>query len=49
MQSHSVGSVFFGAFAFGIGFDTATTAWWDKHNKGVSSDSNSWANREHEQ
>lgn len=32
----SVGSIFFGAFAFGIGFDLATTAWWDSHNKGVS-------------
>ncbi|KAM0747527.1 hypothetical protein T439DRAFT_328767 [Meredithblackwellia eburnea MCA 4105] len=29
-----VGSVFFGAFAFGIGFDTACSNWWDKHNKG---------------
>lgn len=32
----SVGTVFFGAFAFGIGYDTVTTAWWDRHNKGVS-------------
>ncbi|ETS60327.1 hypothetical protein PaG_05523 [Moesziomyces aphidis] len=31
-----VGSIFFGAFAFGIGYDLATTAWWDAHNKGVS-------------
>ncbi|CBQ71407.1 probable QCR9-ubiquinol--cytochrome-c reductase subunit 9 [Sporisorium reilianum SRZ2] len=29
-----VGTIFFGAFAFGIGFDLATTAWWDAHNKG---------------
>ncbi|KDN53177.1 putative QCR9-ubiquinol--cytochrome-c reductase subunit 9 [Tilletiaria anomala UBC 951] len=29
-----VGTVFFGAFAFGIGYDTATTAWWDNHNRG---------------
>ncbi|SOV09623.1 probable QCR9 - ubiquinol--cytochrome-c reductase subunit 9 [Ustilago sp. UG-2017a] len=29
-----VGSIFFGAFAFGIGYDLATTAWWDSHNKG---------------
>lgn len=35
---NSVGTIFFGAFAFGIGFDLATTAWWDAHNKGVSFD-----------
>ncbi|SAM86251.1 probable QCR9-ubiquinol--cytochrome-c reductase subunit 9 [Ustilago bromivora] len=29
-----VASIFFGAFAFGIGYDLATTAWWDSHNKG---------------
>ncbi|KAK4053799.1 qcr9 subunit 9 of the ubiquinol cytochrome-c reductase complex [Microbotryomycetes sp. JL201] len=23
-----------GAFAFGMGFDKVTTAWWDAHNKG---------------
>ncbi|KAJ1020234.1 hypothetical protein NDA18_005834 [Ustilago nuda] len=34
LHSISVGSIFFGAFAFGIGYDLATTAWWDSHNKG---------------
>nr|CDI56676.1 probable QCR9-ubiquinol--cytochrome-c reductase subunit 9 [Melanopsichium pennsylvanicum 4] len=34
MSLANVGSIFFGAFAFGIGFDLATTAWWDAHNKG---------------
>ncbi|PWY97973.1 putative QCR9-ubiquinol--cytochrome-c reductase subunit 9 [Testicularia cyperi] len=29
-----VGSIFFGAFAFGIGYDLATTAWWNAHNRG---------------
>ncbi|SGY77226.1 BQ5605_C005g03582 [Microbotryum silenes-dioicae] len=28
-----VGTVFFGAFAFSMGFDVATQNWWDKHNK----------------
>ncbi|CDS02125.1 hypothetical protein [Sporisorium scitamineum] len=32
-----VGTIFFGAFAFGIGYDLATTAWWDAHNKGLGS------------
>lgn len=31
-----VPTIFLGAFAFSIGFDTATTKWWDAHNKGVS-------------
>jgi hypothetical protein len=31
-----VSSVFIGAFTFSIGFDLATTAFWDYHNKGVS-------------
>ncbi|PWN25943.1 ubiquinol-cytochrome C reductase [Jaminaea rosea] len=29
-----VGSIFFGAFAFGLGFDTATNKLWENHNKG---------------
>ncbi|CEQ39864.1 SPOSA6832_01435 [Sporobolomyces salmonicolor] len=29
-----VGTVFFGAFAFGIGYDKVTSAWWDSHNAG---------------
>ncbi|BGP53763.1 hypothetical protein JCM8202_005535 [Rhodotorula sphaerocarpa] len=29
-----VGTVFFGAFAFGITYDKVTTAWWDSHNRG---------------
>ncbi|PWN31590.1 ubiquinol-cytochrome C reductase [Meira miltonrushii] len=29
-----VGTVFFGAFAFGIAYDTATTRAWNNHNKG---------------
>ncbi|KAN0064888.1 Cytochrome b-c1 complex subunit 9, mitochondrial [Thecaphora frezii] len=29
-----VGTVFFGAFAFGIGYDVATQKWWDAHNHG---------------
>ncbi|KPV75741.1 uncharacterized protein RHOBADRAFT_43165 [Rhodotorula graminis WP1] len=29
-----VGSIFFGAFAFGLTFDKATSAWWDNHNQG---------------
>jgi hypothetical protein len=32
----SVGTVFFGAFAFGIGFDTVSQKLWDSHNRGVS-------------
>lgn len=31
-----VTSVFLGAFGFSIGFDLATSAFWDFHNKGVS-------------
>ncbi|KAG8736129.1 hypothetical protein FRC10_009661 [Ceratobasidium sp. 414] len=31
-----VSTIFAGAFAFSIGFDQATTAFWDNHNKGVS-------------
>lgn len=34
-NTRSVGTIFASAFAFGIGFDTATQMWWDKHNKGV--------------
>ncbi|PWN98091.1 putative QCR9-ubiquinol--cytochrome-c reductase subunit 9 [Tilletiopsis washingtonensis] len=29
-----VGTVFFGAFAFGIGFDTVSQKLWDSHNRG---------------
>ncbi|GAA98125.1 uncharacterized protein L969DRAFT_16088 [Mixia osmundae IAM 14324] len=29
-----VGTIFFGAFAFGIGYDKATSAFWEYHNKG---------------
>lgn len=35
-RSHSVGTVFFGAFAFGLGYDTLTQRLWDNHNRGVS-------------
>jgi hypothetical protein len=31
-----VTTVFLSAFSFSIGFDLATTAYWDYHNKGVS-------------
>jgi hypothetical protein len=31
-----VTTVFASAFAFSIGFDLATSAWWDAHNRGVS-------------
>ena len=31
-----VSSVFLGAFAFSMGFDVITSAWWDRHNRGVS-------------
>ncbi|WFD47392.1 qcr9 subunit 9 of the ubiquinol cytochrome-c reductase complex [Malassezia furfur] len=31
---NTVGTIFTGAFLFGIGFDTATQMWWDRHNKG---------------
>lgn len=31
----SVGTIFAGAFGFGIAFDTLTEKWWDFHNKGV--------------
>jgi ubiquinol-cytochrome c reductase subunit 9 len=31
-----VTSVFLGAFGFSMGFDLATSAWWDAHNRGVS-------------
>lgn len=34
-RKNSVGTIFTGAFLFGIGFDTATQMWWDRHNKGV--------------
>ncbi|WFD36934.1 qcr9 subunit 9 of the ubiquinol cytochrome-c reductase complex [Malassezia cuniculi] len=27
-----VGSIFAGAFAFGIAFDTISQKWWDAHN-----------------
>ncbi|ORY59407.1 cytochrome b-c1 complex subunit 9 [Leucosporidium creatinivorum] len=37
-----VGTVFFGAFAFGIGYDKATSAWWDNHNRGKQ-----WADIRH--
>ncbi|CDR42807.1 RHTO0S07e04324g1_1 [Rhodotorula toruloides] len=29
-----VGTVFTGAFAFGIVYDKVTSAWWDAHNAG---------------
>lgn len=29
-----VGSIFFGAFAFGLTYDMATSKFWDSHNKG---------------
>ncbi|GFZ42622.1 hypothetical protein JCM24511_00339 [Saitozyma sp. JCM 24511] len=29
-----VTSVFLGAFGFSMGFDLATSAWWDAHNRG---------------
>ncbi|SHO79077.1 Similar to S.cerevisiae protein QCR9 (Subunit 9 of ubiquinol cytochrome-c reductase (Complex III)) [Malassezia sympodialis ATCC 42132] len=29
-----VGTIFAGAFGFGIAFDTLTEKWWDYHNKG---------------
>lgn len=32
-----VTTIFTGAFAFGVGYDLATTAWWDAHNRGVRS------------
>lgn len=32
---NSVGTILSGAFLFGIGFDTATQIYWDKHNQGV--------------
>lgn len=31
-----VSTVFLSAFTFSIGFDLATSAWWDAHNRGVS-------------
>jgi hypothetical protein len=31
-----VSTVFLSAFTFSIGYDLATTAWWDAHNRGVS-------------
>lgn len=34
--SNSVGTVFAGAFAFGIGFDVVTQRLWKNHNRGVS-------------
>jgi ABC-type spermidine/putrescine transport system permease subunit II len=34
--TYSVGTVFTGAFAFGLGFDTLATKLWDNHNAGVS-------------
>ncbi|WFD27890.1 hypothetical protein MNAN1_002898 [Malassezia nana] len=30
----TVGTIFAGAFGFGIAFDTLTEKWWDNHNKG---------------
>ena len=30
-----VTAIFTGAFAFGVGFDTAITSFWDTWNKGV--------------
>lgn len=30
-----VTAIFTGAFAFGVGFDTAITSFWDSWNKGV--------------
>ncbi|PWN92745.1 cytochrome b-c1 complex subunit 9 [Acaromyces ingoldii] len=29
-----VGTVFFGAFAFGLGFDTVSQKLWESHNRG---------------
>ncbi|KAK1927499.1 putative ubiquinol-cytochrome c reductase complex 7.3 kDa protein [Papiliotrema laurentii] len=29
-----VSTVFLSAFTFSIGFDLATSAWWDAHNRG---------------
>ncbi|KAF9449885.1 putative QCR9-ubiquinol--cytochrome-c reductase subunit 9 [Macrolepiota fuliginosa MF-IS2] len=29
-----VGTIFAGAFLFGVGFDTATTTFWERWNKG---------------
>jgi hypothetical protein len=34
-----VSTVFLSAFTFSIGYDLATTAWWDAHNRGVSQSS----------
>jgi ubiquinol-cytochrome c reductase subunit 9 len=33
-----VPTIFLTALGFSIGFDLATSAWWDAHNKGVSVD-----------
>ncbi|KAG0145634.1 hypothetical protein CROQUDRAFT_658425 [Cronartium quercuum f. sp. fusiforme G11] len=29
-----VSTIFAGSFAFSIGFDSATTAFWERHNRG---------------
>ncbi|CAK9785738.1 unnamed protein product [Cutaneotrichosporon oleaginosum] len=33
-NSVMVPAVFASAFAFSLSYDTVTSAWWDKHNKG---------------
>jgi ubiquinol-cytochrome c reductase subunit 9 len=42
-----VTSVFLGSFVFSLGFDLATSSWWDAHNRGVSS-SLSWIHQQSE-
>lgn len=41
-----VSSVFVAAFTFSIGFDLATSAFWDAHNRGVSVWSSCWPCRD---
>nr|XP_031862986.1 uncharacterized protein CI109_001461 [Kwoniella shandongensis]KAA5530058.1 hypothetical protein CI109_001461 [Kwoniella shandongensis] len=33
-NSSFVASIFVGAFTFSVGYDLATTGWWDYHNRG---------------
>lgn len=35
-NSVMVPAIFGTAFAFSLSYDTVTSAWWDNHNKGVS-------------